>query len=118
MIRFLIYIFLFTGVLYWLSRLGRRDQYPSAPEAAPSGKPSRWFKPKRNPGEIWVQVYETSSMDEARVLKARLEEEELESILYEQGKKDIHGNQLKGIGIAVPKTSMSHAQQIISRMPV
>ena len=116
MTRLLIYIFIFSGVLFWLSRWRHPISHPSPEGSSP--KPNRWFKPKRNPGETWVQVYETSSMDEARSLKARLEEDELECILYEQGKKDIHGNSLKGIGIAVPKTSMSHAQQIISRMPV
>lgn len=57
-------------------------------------------------------------MDEARLLQARMQEEELECILYEQGKKDIHGNPLKGIGIAVPKSQAPQAQSIISRMPV
>ena len=66
---------------------------------------------------MWVQVYETASLEEARILQARLQEEEVECMIYEQGKKDIHGNPLKGIGIAVPKTTTTHAQSIISRMP-
>ena len=52
------------------------------------------------------------------MLQARLQEEEIECILYEQGKKDIHGNPLKGVGVAVPKTTVPQAQSIISRMPV
>ncbi len=56
-------------------------------------------------------------MEEGRMLQARLQEEEVECVLYEQGKKDIHGNSLKGIGVAVPKTSAPHAQRVISRMP-
>lgn len=51
-------------------------------------------------------------------MQARLQEDEVECILYEQGKKDIHGNLLKGIGIAVPKTQTPHSQRVISRMPV
>ena len=82
-----------------------------------ASKPWRGFRSKMNPREIWVQVYETDSVEEGRILQARLQEEEVECVLYEQGKKDIHGNVLKGIGVAVPKTAVPHAQNIISRMP-
>jgi len=118
-IRFLIYLLLVGMVLYFLSAWGKRqalEQGGPKPEGLP--KPSRKFGSKRNPRETWVQVYETDSLDEGRVLQARLEEEELECVLYEQGKKDIHGNPLKGIGIAVPKSGAGHAQRVISRMPV
>ena len=116
MTRFLIYILLVGSVLYFLSVWGQRHPWlPKKPEPdAP--KASRWFRPKRNPMELFVQVYETGSLDEARVLQARLQEEEVECVLYEQGKKDIHGNTLKGVGIAVPKTAMALAQNIISRL--
>ena len=40
----------------------------------------------------------------------------MECVIYEQGKKDIHGNPLKGIGIAVPKAAITLAQSIVSRM--
>ena len=114
MTRFLIYIFLMGSVLYMLSMWGQRGLIPGKSEIEP--KPSRWFRPKRNPQEVWVQVFETGSLNEARVLQARLQEEEVECVLYEQGKKDIHGNALKGVGIAVPKTTMGLAQNIISRL--
>ena len=68
--------------------------------------------------EPWIQVYETASEEDAHLIQARLQEEEVECLLYEQGKKDIYGNSLKGIGIAVPKSSTPLAQKIISRMPV
>ncbi len=113
MIRFLIYLFLFGGMLYFLTWFGKRQNQP---ENIASPKPSRWFRPKRNPREMWVQVYETASLEEGRVFQARLQEEEIECVIYEQGKKDIHGNPLKGIGIAVPKTAITHAQSLISRM--
>nr|AFD03214.1 hypothetical protein [uncultured bacterium W4-21b] len=75
-------------------------------------------KLRSRPGKKnWIQVYETASRDEALQVQARLEEDEIECILYEQGKKDVHGNLLPGIGIAVPKTAMSAAQRIISRIP-
>lgn len=112
MIKFLVYLLVVGACLYFLSWWGRRQH---AVEAAPVKGPKP-FRAKRNPGEIWVQVYETASADEGRMLQARLQEDELECVLYEQGRKDIHGNPLKGIGIAVPKTLASHAQRIISRI--
>ena len=114
MIRLLVYLLLFGVVLYFLSQWGKRDGMGAIPKGAP--KPGRWFRPKLNPREIWVQVFETASVEEGRRLQARLQEEEIECILYEQGKKDIHGNPLKGIGVAVPKTATSAAQSIISRI--
>ena len=114
MTRFLIYLLLFGSTLYFLSWWGRRGLLLGAGQE--SSKPARGFRSKANPREIWVQVYETDSVDEGRNLQARLQEEEVECVLYEQGKRDIHGNPLKGIGIAVPKTTVPHAQNIINRM--
>ncbi len=115
MIRFLTYLFLFGSVLYFLTWWGKRGMLGAATSEA-SSKPSRAFRPKPGPREIWVQVYETHSVEEGRSFQARLQEEEVECVLYEQGKKDIQGNPLKGIGIAVPKSAVSHAQTIINRM--
>lgn len=119
MTRFLIYMLLLGITLYWLSRWGQRQSLnlPAPESKNPSPKASKkWFRPKRDPGEVWVQVFETASLEEAKVLQARLQEEEVECVLYEQGKKDIHGNVLKGVGIAVPKTAMNLAQTLISRL--
>ena len=117
MIRVLIYLLLFGAIFYLLTEWNRRQQIPSPPGRT-EPKPRSWFRSKQNPREVWVQVYETASLEEGRSLQARLQEEEVECVLYEQGKKDIHGNPLRGIGIAVPKTAAPHAQAIISRMPV
>ena len=75
------------------------------------------FRSKSDTRNAWVQVYDTDSLEEIKSLQARLEEEEIECFIYEQGRKDMHGNQLKGYGIAVPRTAVSHAQKIIARMP-
>ena len=120
MTRFLAYLLLFGGTLYFLTWWGKRQElagtFPTKDE--PVKKFNKRFKPKRNPWDAWVQVYDTDSQPEAQMLQARLQEEEIDCILYEQGKKDIHGNPLKGFGIAVPKTQTPHAQNIINRMPV
>ena len=117
MTRFLVYLLFFGSVLYLLSWWGRRQLIPPPTDKENAPKINRWFRPKINPRETWLQVYETASLQEAQDLQARLQEEEIECILYEQGKRDIHGNSLKGIGVAVPKTAASQAQRIISRMP-
>lgn len=115
MTKFLIYLLVVGACLYFLSWWGKRQQSGGASPAPFKGpKP---FRAKRTPGEIWVQVYETASLDEGRLLQARLQEDELECVLYEQGRKDINGNPLKGIGIAVPKSFAPNAQRIISRIP-
>ena len=115
MTRFLIYLLFLGSLLYLLSWWGQRQRMTS-PENTAGPKAGGWFRTKKNPRENWVQVYETASIDEARTLQARLEEEEIDCVVYEQGKKDIHGNALKGIGIAVPKTSTGQAQRVISRV--
>ena len=115
MIRFFLYLLLFGLILFALSAWGRQKGRRGVP--AGDMPPRQLLRAKPNPNEMWAQVYETDTLDEARRLQARLQEEEVECIIYEQGKKDIHGNEMRGIGIAVPKTGMRLAQGIISRMP-
>lgn len=114
MIRLLVYLLILGIVLYVLWAWGKGGT--RTPQIPGDMKRSR-FRTKRDPWEVWLQVYETDSLEEARLFQAKLQEQELECVLYEQGKKDIHGNPLKGIGIAVPKTSSRLAQNIISRTP-
>ncbi len=116
--RFFITLLLIGSVMYVFVEWNRRRGAGSTPPKEGMSRNRLWFRGKKNPQEIWVQVYETASMEEARGLQARLQEEELECVLYEQGKKDIHGQSLKGVGIAVPKPAVPRAQGIISRMPV
>ena len=116
MVRTLLYGIL-LGVLTYALLLWRRalGQAPAESETAPKARQRYRI---RNGREPWVQVYKTSSTEDAHLIQARLQEEEVECLIYEQGKKDIHGNPLKGIGIAVPKSSVPLAQKVISRMPV
>ena len=99
------------SLVLWKRTLGQPPSEPRAPK-------SRQRYRIRNTREPWVQVYETSSTEDAHLIQARLQEEEVECLIYEQGKKDIYGNSLKGIGIAVPKSAVPLAQKVISRMPV
>ena len=116
MVRTLLYGIL-LGVLTYALLLWRRMLVQAPSESEPAPKARQRYR-IRNGREPWVQVYETSSTEDAHLIQARLQEEEVECLIYEQGKKDIHGNPLKGIGIAVPKSSVPLAQKVISRMPV
>lgn len=110
--RILIYLFLLglLGYIFWVWRRQNGFSFPQG------GEPKKLpFRGKLNPREMWIQIYETASVDEARMLQARLQEEEMECVVYEQGKKDIHGNISKGIGVAVPKTLINRAQTIVNR---
>ncbi len=110
--QLVIYLILVALLVYFISKRAggfpvRFDRPLQRTKAAPS-----------HSNEIWIQVYETASIEEARLVRARLQEENMECVLYEQGKKDIRGNLLKGIGIAVPRSVVSQAQACIARIPV
>lgn len=117
MIRTVLYGIL-LGVVGYALFLWRRMAGPKGVSQSPSASKSRERFRTRNSREPWIQVYETASPEDAYLIQARLQEEEVECLVYEQGKKDIYGNTLKGIGIAVPKSSLPLAQKTISRMPV
>jgi len=110
LILFYFYFAVAVAVLVSLFRfLKSRERFPMWPRGRK--------RVKRDGRETWVQVYDTDSLEEALLLQARLEEEELDCLVYEQGRKDVHGNQLKGFGVAVPRLSVPRAQKLISNMP-
>jgi len=113
MIRVLMLLFILGVFLYAVWAWGRGGNILQAPAEVKGPR----FRSKRDPSEMWLQVYETDSIEEAKTLRAKLQEQEVECILYEQGKKDIQGNALKAIGIATPKSSSRLAQNVISRIP-
>lgn len=116
MIRMLlVYIGLFAAlylIVYYL-----KHKRNSSLQVAKEPVSRERFRSKLPKG-IWVQVYDTDSMEDAKRVEIRLEEEDLDCILYEQGRKDVHGNSMKGFGIAVSRASVSRAQNVISRMPI
>ena len=116
MVRTILYGIL-LGILGYALLLWRRVGGRGFSSDTTLPKPNQRYR-TRNTREPWVQVYETASSEDAHLILARLQEEEVECLLYEQGKRDIQGNSLKGIGVAVPKSSVPLAQKIISRMPV
>jgi hypothetical protein len=68
-----------------------------------------------HPREIWTQVFETADPEEAGRIKARLEEENIRVILFEQAKKDLQGHVPPGVGLVVPRNSVKQAQGLIFR---
>lgn len=104
---------LMIALAYLYDWLKRKD--PSFPK---THLPSNIFKrpnTKTDPQELWVQVFETSEREEAVSLKARLEEENIKTIMVEQAKRDLQGNTPPGIGLAVPKSALITAQSLICR---
>lgn len=117
MATLIVYLLIVGMVVYFISRRERPFSL-RASRALPNGSQCKGPGIQEGSREIWRQVYETASMDEARSIQTHLAQEGIEGILYEQGKKDIHGNLLKGVGVAVPGIAASRAQAIISKMPV
>ncbi len=103
------FLVIYFAVYYFRKRKGEFSK--------DSGPSRQKFRAKPDKG-MWIQVYDTDSLDEAKQVVARLEEEEIDCFYYEQGRRDIHGNPLKDYGIIVPRTSASRAQTVISRLPV
>jgi hypothetical protein len=101
------------GLIVWFLVQVRSERRSGEPPAKP-----RFWKRKKAGRGVWVQVYDSDSRDEVLAIQARLEEEEVECLVYEQGRKDVHGNFLKGYGISVPRDVLSRAQNVVSRMIV
>ncbi|OGX11893.1 MAG: hypothetical protein A2351_00985 [Omnitrophica bacterium RIFOXYB12_FULL_50_7] len=117
MATFFLYLLIVGTIVYFISK--RKSPFSlRADRVLSSESKSKELGFQGDSREIWGQVYETASMDEARSIRTRLEEENIDCILYKQGKKDIHGDLLKGVGVAVPGTATSRAQASIAKMPV
>lgn len=84
-------------------------------------EPSLKHKIKRAPkgvlsDDFWVQVYDTDSAEEARKIRHKFQDMNIQCFLYEQGKKDVYGNLLKHFGISVPRKTAERAQQILAQI--
>ena len=107
----LIYVFVFLLIYLIYTTWSRKK---NSEERVPSSKER--FRSKTEKG-LWVQVYDTGSLEDATRVIARLEEEELNCVMYEKGKKDVQGNAMNGFGVVVPRSAVSRAQTVISRIP-
>ena len=74
------------------------------------------FAAKAPSGEVWAQLYETDYLDEITVLRAQLQGEKLDHMIYEQGKRDSYGNVPKKYGVVMSKGHLSRGQAILVRI--
>ncbi len=74
------------------------------------------FAAKAPAGDVWAQLYETDSLDEITVLRAQLQGEKLDHMIYEQGKRDSYGNVPKKYGVVMSKGHLSRGQAILTRI--
>jgi len=109
MARFVTFIVVMAILFVWY-RLANRP-----PKMATGGRvqaPKR-LSHKASTNEFWTQVYDTDSGDEARQIQQKFQKQNLECLVYEQGKKDVYGNLLKRYGISVPRASLEKAQALL-----
>ncbi len=66
--------------------------------------------------ELWGQVYDTDSIDDARKVQQNFLELGIQCFVYTQGKKDVYGELLKHFGVSVPQESLEKAQTILSEI--
>ena len=69
------------GVLSYALFLWRKMANESVTHTQPAKKTNQRF-PVRNSREPWIQVYETASNDDAYLIQARLQEAELDCLVY------------------------------------
>jgi len=115
MIRTLLFVaILIVGIAFLYDWLKKRESQQSEKDKTPK-KAYKKYQAKINPQEPWVEIFETAEREEVTRLKVRLEEEDINVILIEQGKKDLQGNVPPGISLAVPKSHAQSAQNLICR---
>ena len=110
MIRVWILFILLVALIVWgvvyLIKKRRGKTKPQLPR----------FAAKAPAGEIWAQLYETDSLDEITILRAQLQGEKLDHLIYEQGKRDSYGNVPKKYGVVMSKGHLSRGQAILARI--
>ena len=108
MIRAWIILVIVFWVLVFLFFRSRKTKSISLPQAK--------FSASARPAEIWSQLYETDSPEELNSIRMRLGEENLDFVVFEQGKRDLEGKALKRFGIVMQKSHLSRGQAILTRV--
>jgi hypothetical protein len=90
-----------------------QSQAPSTPKQ-PAPRPRA--KRTSPPDEIWMQVYDTDSLEEAKKIQRKFFDSEIPSLVYQQGKKDVYGDRMKHFGISVPREVMEKAQNLLAKI--
>lgn len=87
---------------------------PALPK--PPAAPRSRAKKSAAPEEIWTQVYDTDSLEDAKKIQRKFLDTEIPCLVYQQGKKDVYGDRLKHYGISVPREVMEKAQTLLTRI--
>lgn len=106
MVRAWIFLLIVLGIIGFLIYRNHKNE---------KSLPSKKFSPITKSNETWAQLYETDSWDEITGIRLRLAEENLDAIIFEQGKRDSQGNILKKFGIITPKGHLSRGQSLLAR---
>jgi len=104
-----------VALAYLYDWLKKRAAGQTSQSVDPIKKIYKRYQAKVDPQEPWIQLYETANREEALHLKARLEEQDVKIILVEQAKKDLSGNVPPGISLAVPRSHLRNAQNLLCR---
>lgn len=118
MVRLAIFFIVLAGVglLFFRSlRTAQPQTRPASAPKAPSPKP-RTKKTSGVPDEIWTQVYDTDSLEDAKKVQRRYFDAEIPCLVYQQGKKDVYGDRMKHYGISVPREMMDRAQNLLAKI--
>jgi len=111
MVRFLTFIIVVVGlaVYYYLTNRPKREFIPKPKQTKKISSGQNMLG-----DDIWIQVYDTDSKEEAFKIQLKFKDLGIQCFLYEQGKKDVFGNIPKHYGISVPHQHAQKAQSILS----
>lgn len=119
MVRLMIFFIVLAAVGYLLFRSWRSAQ-PRTSQPASAPKPQSQSKPRAKksavPEEIWAQVYDTDSLEDAKKIQRKFFDAEIPCLVYQQGKKDVYGDRMKHFGISVPREVLEKAQHLLTRI--
>ena len=111
MIRvWIIFILLVAGIVWAIMAFIKKQ---NAGKTLPSS--ARFASPVK-PNEIWAQLYETDSLEDLNALRMRLGEENLNFIVFEQGKRSLDGKAPPQYGVAIAKTHLFRGQSILTKI--
>lgn len=117
MVRLVIFFIVLAAVgllfLKSLKSANPQTRQLSAPKAALKPRVKKTAGPS---DEIWTQVYDTDSLEDAKKVQRKYFDSEIPCLVYQQGKKDVYGDRMKHYGISVPREMMEKAQNLLAKI--
>ncbi len=120
MIRLITFFVVLVIMGLLLLRTWKSGQSGFTPPSTPSAVPKQIAKPKAKKSalsdELWMQVYDSETIEEARKIQRKFYDADIPCLVYQQGKKDVYGERLKHYGISVPKNLAETAQNLLAKI--